>query len=298
MNSIAEPETEEISKTQLILSLLAEQGPKTEYDLYKQLPKLSHGTIHFCLNKLTHNGAITYVQTQHKKKQTKKQYHLTFIGTITHVASTLYWQTLNLTDNQIEERWKNFDEVEQEEIIEFLARQGKLLNYAVFEESHWLFDHYPGIARALAIIAYIICDHPPQPYKNLLLAAATKKRHYMLYDWKKREEKIPTDRELIEQLQDAYRREFTRLFFETVVFMKRNGEATTNLKLQRLAEEELEEQQLETAGLKTAIQLFGKQKKKEITHHALETKYLALGHISSSMLCCQVFWFISRRKTC
>jgi DNA-binding PadR family transcriptional regulator len=264
MANKAEPETEEISKTQLILSLLAEQGPKTEYDLYKQLPKLSHGTIHFCLNKLSKSGAITYTQSQHKKNRTKKQYYLTFVGTVTQIASTLYWQTLELTDSQIEERWKNFDEVEQEEIIEFLCRQGKLLNYAVFEESHWLVDNYPGIARVFAIIAYIICEHPPQQ-NNLILAAATGKRHYLFFDWKERKEKTPTGRELIEQLQDAYRREFTRLFFETVVFMKRNCKVTTNLKLQRLAEEELEQQKYDMAGLELAKQLFGRQAKQKIT---------------------------------
>ena len=259
MANVVNSEANEIPKTQLILSLLAEQGPKTEYDLYKQLPKLSHGTIHFCLNKLAKDGAITYDQGKFKNKQTKKQYYLTFLGTVTHVASTLYWQTLELTDSQIEERWKQFDEEAQEEIIEFLGRQGKLLKYALFEESHWLVDHYPGIARAFAIIAYIICEHPPQPYKNLLLAAATGKRHAMLFDWKERQEKIPTEGKLIEQLQDAYRREFTQLFFETVAFMKHNGKATANLKLQQLAEEALEEKRRETTGLEIAIQLFGRK---------------------------------------
>ncbi len=67
MLDAAEPETDKTPKTMLILSLLAEQGPKTEYDLYKQLPKLSHGTIHFCLNKLAQEGAITYTQNKHKK---------------------------------------------------------------------------------------------------------------------------------------------------------------------------------------------------------------------------------------
>jgi DNA-binding PadR family transcriptional regulator len=263
MPNATNPEAEESPKTQLILSLVAEQGPKTEYDLYKQLPKLSHGTIHFCLNKLTENGAITYVQSQQENRKTKKQYYLTFIGTVTHVASSLYWQTLKLTDSETEERWRQFDEEEQEEIIEFLGRQGKLLKYALFEESRWLAGHYPGIARAFALIAYVICEHPPEPYKNLLVAAATGKRHYLLFDWKKREEKIPSNRELFEKLQEAYRREFTRLFFETVVFMKNNGKATTNLKLRRLVEGELEEQKHEMAGLELALQLFGRQAKQK-----------------------------------
>jgi DNA-binding PadR family transcriptional regulator len=261
MSDAANSETEKIPKTQLILSLLAEQGPKTEYELYKQMPKLSHGTIHFCLNKLTRDGAITYAQSEDKKKQTKKLYHLTFIGTVTHVASTLYWQTMELTDSQIEERWVNFDDVEREEIIEFLARQGKLLRYAVFEESKWLADHYPQIARAFAIISYVICEHPPEPYKNLLLSMAAGKKHYLLFDWKELKQKMPSHQELIEPLQEAYRREFTRLFFESIVAMKHDGKVTTNLKLRRLAQEELEQQKYDLAGLEMSIQLFGKQAK-------------------------------------
>jgi DNA-binding PadR family transcriptional regulator len=264
MANVANSGANEIPKTQLILSLLAEQGPKTEYDLYKQLPKLSHGTIHFCLNNLAKEGAITYDQSKHNSRQTKKQYYLTFLGTVTHVASTLYWRTREeLSDNQIDELWKQFEEEDQEEIIEFLSRQGKLLKYALFEESHWLVDHYPGIARVLAIIAYIICEHPPSPQKNLLLAAATGRRHYLLFDWKERKEKIPSQQELIEQLQDAYRHEFTQLFFEAVVSMKDSGKATANLKLQQLAKEELEEKKLETTGIELAIQLFGRQKKQK-----------------------------------
>ncbi len=259
MLDAAEPETDKTPKTMLILSLLAEQGPKTEYDLYKQLPKLSHGTIHFCLNKLAQEGAITYTQNKHKNKQTKKLYYLTFIGTVTHVASSLYWQTMKLTDSEIEKRWKQFDEVEQDEIIEFLAKQGKLLKYALFEESHWLAERYPRIARTFATIAYIICEYPPPPYKNLLLIAATGKRH----DQKKLGEKEPRTHELLEQLQEAYRREFTRIFLETIVLMKHNGKATTNPKLKRLVEEEVEEQRHETAGLEQAMQLFSKQAKQE-----------------------------------
>jgi DNA-binding PadR family transcriptional regulator len=266
MANVANSETDEISKTQFILSLLAEQGPKTEYDLYKQLPKLSHGTIHFCLNKLTQSGSITYTQNKPKNKQTKKLYHLTFIGTVTHIASYLYWQTKELTDSQIEERWKNFEEEEQTEVMEFLYKQGKLLKYALFEESKWLAEHYSGIASIFVIIAHTICQDPPQPYRNLITVAAvsaSRKKGSEFTGEKASEEKMPSKEDLIELLQDAYRREFTRLFFELIVFMKHNDKATANLRLRRLAEEELEEKRHETAGLELAIQLFTKQTKQK-----------------------------------
>ena len=174
MDNVANSETDKISKTELILSLIAEQGPKTEYDLYKQFPKLSHGTIHFCLNKLTHDGLINYTKNTHRKKQTKKLYYLTFIGTVTYVGSFLNWQTMELTDSQIAERWKHFDEEEQGEIIKFLSKQGELLKYALFEEGKWLAEHYSGIARVFVIIADSICRDPPQPYKNLLLVEGSR----------------------------------------------------------------------------------------------------------------------------
>ena len=177
------------------------------------------------------------------------------------MGSSLYWQAMELTDSQIEERWANFDDVEREEIIEFLSRQGKLLKYAVFEESKWLADLYPQIARASAIISFVICEHPPEPCKNLLLSMAAGKKHYLLFDWKELKEKMPSHQELIELLQEAYRREFTRLFFESIVVMKHNSKVTTNLKLQRLAQEELGKQKQDMAGLELVIQLFDKQAK-------------------------------------
>ncbi len=269
MADVATSETDQISKTELILSHIAEQGPKTEYDLYKQFPKLSHGTIHFCLNKLTQEGLITYSKIKTGKKQIKKQYHLTFIGTVSYIGSFLHWQSEELTDNQIAERLKYFDEEEQGEIIEFLSKQGKLLKYAIFEESKWLTQHYPRIARVLVVIANSICRNPPKPYKNLLLVAVAHtntKTYSTSIDEKGVEEKLPSAEELMGLEQDAFRDEFTRIFFEIIVFMKHDGKATANLRLRRLAEEELEERRHEASEVELAIRLFsGGETKTKIT---------------------------------
>jgi DNA-binding PadR family transcriptional regulator len=258
-------ETGKISKTELILSLLAEQGPKTEYDLYKQFPKLSHGTIHFCLNKLTQDGSITYTKNNHRKKQTKKLYHLTFIGTATHIASFLYWQTMQLTDSQIEERWKRFDDQDQDEILEFLFRQGRLLKYALFEESKWLNERYPGIAFIFASIAYTICTDPPKPFRNLLVVAASdafRKKLPQLKGEITSEEGEPSKEEFDELMQNAFRKEFTRLFLEFIVIWSHNSKLTINPRLRRLAEEALEEKRHETVRLELAVRRFGRQANK------------------------------------
>ena len=261
-------ETGKISKTELILSLIAEQGPKTEYDLYKQFPELSHGTIHFCLNKLTQYGSITYTKNNDRKKQTKKLYHLTFIGTVAHIASFLYWKDMQLTDSQIEEHWKRFDEENQDEILEFLFRQGRLLKYPLFEESKWLAEHYPGIVSIFAIIAYTIWTDPPKPFSNLLVVAASgafRKKFPQLKGERTSEDEEPSKEELNELNQSAFRREFTRLFLEFIVVWRSKGKATVNPRLRRLAEEALEEKRHETVGLERAIQLFGRQVNKNNT---------------------------------
>ena len=82
-------EEEDMTKTELILSYITEHGPKTEYDLYKQFPKLSHGTIHFCLEKLAHGGALTFVVRKSGRKRRKKLHHLTFVGTVLYLASCI-----------------------------------------------------------------------------------------------------------------------------------------------------------------------------------------------------------------
>jgi DNA-binding PadR family transcriptional regulator len=262
MANAADSEIKECSKTQLILSILADQGPKTEYELYKQLPKISHGTIHYCLDKLAHSGAIAYVQSKHKKNQTKKQYYLTFIGTLTRVASFLHWWNKDLTESQEGERWKRFEEKRQEEMVEFLAMQGKLLNYALFEEIHWLVKHFPGVARVYAILANVILEDPPSPFWNPLIAAVAARGNASHLDSKGFGGKIRRA-QIIEHLQDAYRREFTRQFFEVVVIMKHRGEATANAKLRQQAQKELEEEKHALAGLEYALRFFDRQEKQK-----------------------------------
>jgi hypothetical protein len=103
------------------------------------------------------------------------------------------------------------------------------------KKSKWLAEQYTGIARIFAIIAHLICIHPPQQHKKLLLSAAIGKNQHTLIGGREDEEKMPSNQELIEILRDAYRRECTRLFFESIVFMKHNVAST---KQQLTVEEE------------------------------------------------------------
>jgi hypothetical protein len=94
------------------------------------------------------------------------------------------------------------------------------------KKSKWLAEQHTGIARIFAIIAHLICIHPPQQHKKLLLSAAIGKNQHTLIGRREDEEKMPNNQELIEILRDAYRRECTRLFFESIVFMKHNVAST------------------------------------------------------------------------
>jgi hypothetical protein len=246
-------ETTDISKTELILLVIAERAPVTEYDLYKHFPKYSHGTIHFCINKLATEGAITCNETKIKNRLTK-QYGLTFIGTLSILSGTIPHpsELMGLSDNEKEERWKEFD---AEAIIEFLCKQGNLLKYEIFEESEWLAEHYPRIAKVLSFIALKICEEPPDLYKNVFQFVAENekksKKHKPTPDneWK-------SDETLFEHLQNAYRREFTRVFFESIPFLEHNDKSTTNQRLQHLVEDMIEGRKQEISALKQTSQLF------------------------------------------
>ena len=245
---------EKVPKTGLILDHIAEHGPKTEYDLYTELPRLSHGTIHFCLKKLTDSSVLTFIPSKKSEKRPKKLYNLTFMGTVTYLASFLHWRDSELRESEMAEYWKDFDEERQSEIVEFLEKQGRLLNYAPFQESRWLSDHYPGIIRGFLIIADTICHNPPSPYKKPLLIALFRAMRKESSEKETGNEK----KDLIRRVEEAFRGEFTDLFFQIVVVTKSKGK-TNNYRMRQLAEERLEERRHETAELEHAIRLFSKQ---------------------------------------
>jgi len=247
-------EAEDISKTELILSYITEQGPKTEYDLYKQFPKLSHGTIHFCLDKLTHSGALTSVLKKSGAKRRKKLHHLTFVGTVLYLASYSPLPSVSekMTASEIRESWDRLEKEDRSEIIEILSKQGKLLEYAPFQEIKWLSDRVPRIITVFVVVANWIVENLPTPYVKkpivaLLISAGEKEPH------------VPTKEEMLERTQDAWRDEFTTRFFEVMRVLKHEGRMS-NRRLCRLAEEQLAERERDLEELEYAVRLFSKQK--------------------------------------
>jgi len=249
-------EEEDMPKTELILSYITEHGPKTEYDLYKQFPKLSHGTIHFCLDKLTRRGALTSFQKKSRAKRRKKLYHLTFVGTVLYLASCVPQPPISekMTASEIRESWDRLEKEDKNEIIRILSTQGKLLEYAPFQEIKWLSDRVPKIISVLVAIANWIAENLPTPYVKkpimaLLILAGEKEPH------------LPTVEEMWEMAQRAWRDEFTTRFFEALRILKHEGRMN-NRKLRRLAEEQLEERKRDLEELEYAVRLFGKPEKR------------------------------------
>ena len=239
---MAAQETEKVPKTALILGHIAEHGPKTEYDLYIELPRLSHGTIHFCLKKLTDKGGLALIPSGKREKRPKKLYNLTFVGTVTYIASFLPRPEIGIAEGEEAEYWENFEDVTQSEILEFLEKQGRLQKYVPFQEIRWLCYHFPGIVRGFVIVANTICINPPSSYKKPLV--------FLLFQAIRKEtskkEITSEKKELINRVEETFRDEFTDLFFQLLCFMKAKGR-TNNYKLRQLAEERLEDRRHENS---------------------------------------------------
>ncbi len=244
-------EEEDMSKTELILSYITENGPKTEYDLYKQFPKLSHGTIHFCLDKLTHRGALTSIVKKSGVKRRKKLYHLTFIGTVLYLAVSIPPDSISekMTASEIRESWDRLEKEDRSEIIRILSNQGKLLSYAPFQEIKWLSERVPKIITVFVVIANWMAENLSTPY--------VKKPIIHLLILAERKEPMPTKEEILERMQDAWRDDFTTRFFE-VMRVLRHGGKMNNRRLLRLAEEQLEDRKRDLKELEYAVTLFSK----------------------------------------
>jgi DNA-binding PadR family transcriptional regulator len=248
-------EAEKVPKTGLILEHIVENGPKTEYDLYNDLPELSHGTVHFCLKKLTEQGILTILPSRRKDKHPKKRYNITFLGTVTYLSSLCLQPEDDITEGEVAEYWKDFDSKIQKGLIEFLEKQGRLLKYVPFQEIKWLVEHFPGIVRGILLVATFLCRHPPPTYKKPLV--------YLLFhglrgtDLEKLEAEEKSD--LTNRLEMIFKREFTDLLFQLMFFLRSKGR-TNNYRLRQFAEEHLEDRIHETVEIQHAVELFSRRK--------------------------------------
>jgi DNA-binding PadR family transcriptional regulator len=246
---------EKVPKTALILGHISEHGPKTEYDLYRELPGISHGTIHYVLKNLTERGGLTIIPSKKREKHPKKLYNLNFIGVVTNLAAYFPRPEMGVAEGKETEYWDSFDDEIRDEIVEFLEKQGRLQEYVPFQEIRWLSEHFPGVVRGLVVVATLVCDSLPslheKPLSYLLFRAARKE------DVEK--DAAKEDKYLHYLVEEAFRRKFTDLFFQLMFFLKSRGR-TNNYRLRQFAEEYLEDRIHETVEIKHGVELFGRRK--------------------------------------
>jgi DNA-binding PadR family transcriptional regulator len=243
-------------KTDLIICHIAENGPKTEYNLYKELPKLSHGTIHYVLNKLSEAGFIETKPSKGKEKRPQKLYQLTFMGATSYLSWFLPTNFSKYTQKELDEFDEHFVKEIHHKIVKFLNEQGPLLKYAPFQEINWLVEHYPEITREFLVIADLIARHPPRPYKSpltVVLIALIKNRSNGV-----ERSSIEEGAEFSKAENEAYRGEFTDLFFQLMFFKKRKC-GTGNRDLRLLAEEVLDFKKMDARKAESIVLLFSKQ---------------------------------------
>ena len=255
MSTQQKAKVEKVPKTALILGHISEHGPKTEYDLYRELPGVSHGTIHYVLKNLTERGGLTIIPSKKREKHPKKLYNLNFIGVVTNLASYFPRPEIGVKEGKEAEYWDSFDDEIRDEIVEFLERQGQLQKYLPFQEIRWLSEHFPGVVRGLVVAATLVCDSLPSLHEKPLV--------YLLFRASRKEdvekEAAEEDKYLNYLVEEAFRRKFTDLFFQLMFFLKSKGR-TNNNKLRQLAEEHLEDRIHDTFEIKHAVELFGRRK--------------------------------------
>jgi DNA-binding PadR family transcriptional regulator len=246
---------EKVPKTAIILGHISEHGPKTEYDLYRELPGISHGTIHYVLKNLTERGGLTIIPSKKREKHPKKLYNLNFIGVVTNLASYFPRPEMGVAEGKEAEYWDSFGDEIRDEIVEFLEKQGRLQEYVPFQDIRWLSEHFPGAVRGLVVVATLVCDGLPslheKPLSYLLFRVARKE------DVEK--ERAEEDKYLHYLVDEAFRRKFTDLFFQLMFFLKSKGR-TNNYRLRQFAEEYLEDRIHETVEIKHGVELFSRRK--------------------------------------
>ena len=261
-------------KTTVILAYIAEQGPKTEYELYKdeRLWNISHGTIHYVLNKLAEDRLLRWKPNGSRRG---KRFSLTFRGVIAYLAS------ISLTPpprfgkpgedveafkkRYVKEKSRYLNELEK--LAQFLEFYGELLNYAIFKEIRWLQKRYGHhVYQNILDVAKFIEAFPPFPSQVI---KGLKKQKHALKRRMSQHQKLPegimltityeakTDEERYDPLTDIkerlsqieqqlqilldkgnewWKRGFGERFFERIIHLKSRGEMH-NKNLRRFAEE-------------------------------------------------------------
>ena len=130
-----------------IIITLAQQGPLGKYQI-KQKTGLNYPSIHKAIDSFVVEGSVGIVDTVLSEKNVKINiYALTFKGTLKYLSRSY------------RESHKEFEQPE-EKLIQFIERQGVLLNYPLFQEFRWLYDHDKNVIRFFVSVAKDLLGKP------------------------------------------------------------------------------------------------------------------------------------------
>ena len=158
---------------QKILQALATK-PMTKWDL-KQKTKLEYPRVHEATSLLENGGyAKAYDTITSQRGRELKIYGLTFKGAVAYLASIKLEppnKLIPLAPGESLEAYREKRETEKqqylrelEKITQFLETYGKVLDYAIFKEIHWLADRYGhDIFHGILDIAELVNALQPFP---------------------------------------------------------------------------------------------------------------------------------------
>lgn len=134
---------------EIIKRLATNSLPLSPFDLKKET-KFPYSGIRETIEHLFNEGYVKLESVKPSSKGgTKKFYNLTFKGVLKYL-STFNIFPVSLTEiskKDAEVYYEKFCEKHGKNLLNMLERQGKILNYAPFQESRWLSEHHPGIIR-------------------------------------------------------------------------------------------------------------------------------------------------------
>jgi hypothetical protein len=161
-----------LENPQKILRALS-AGPMTKWEL-KEKTGMEYPRVHEAVALLERDGRVkVFDKLTSKKGREMKVYGLTFKGVVAYLASLelqrpqqIYPLGPGETVESVKEKYAAEKEAYQkqlEEIVVFLERYGRLLNYPLFKEIRWLMERWRFVVEDILEIAKFIEFYKPFP---------------------------------------------------------------------------------------------------------------------------------------
>lgn len=166
-----------------LLSFIAENGPKTLYEIHKE-KGMRRSSVHLALEILNEKNLICLdIEESRKRDRNAKVYALTIKGLIVFLSnynlpkSPAGWRARALPSESLEEAIKKLEEklkrefgiyrLEVDRFKEILKKNGELLQYPLFLHCHSFEQTIPDIYENFIKIAQRILEEPPSKWHIL-----------------------------------------------------------------------------------------------------------------------------------